>query len=365
MRQAEGQYVNPHLILESGQVKPGEVAWRSPSNIALVKYWGKHGRQLPRNPSVSFTLQHAHTETRLHYRPKEESSPEITIDFFFEGAPKPDFADRIRQYFESLKAIFPFLPQLEFSIYSKNAFPHSAGIASSASAMSALALCLCSLEEKLFDAKKERSEFLRKASYIARLGSGSACRSLYGGAVVWGKTIEVEGSSDEFALPLEDVHPDFLSFRDDILLVSTSEKAVSSSAGHALMDSNPYAEARYADAQRNLQELVWALRQGELEAFGRIVESEALTLHGLMFSSRPPYLLLEPNTITSIQKIQAFRKETRLPLYFSLDAGPNLHLLYPDAYQKRIKSFIQDQLAPLCSDGQYLSDEIGEGPVAL
>jgi len=365
MRQAEGRYANPHLILESGQVKPGEVAWQSPSNIALVKYWGKHGRQLPRNPSVSFTLQNAHTETRLHYRPKEVSSPEITLDFFFEGDPKPDFAARIRQYFEHLQAIFPFLPQLAFSIYSKNAFPHSAGIASSASAMSALALCLCSLEEQLFGTKKERSEFFRKASYIARLGSGSACRSLYGGAVEWGKTIEVQGSSDEFALPLDGVHPDFLRFQDDILLVSTSEKAVSSSAGHALMDSNPYADARYADAQRNLQELIWALRKGELETFGRIVESEALTLHGLMLSSRPPYILLKPNTIILIQKIQAFRNETKLPLYFSLDAGPNLHLLYPDAYQKRIKSFIEDQLAPHCSDGQYLSDQVGEGPTAL
>lgn len=365
MRQAEGPYANPHLILESERVVPGEVAWRSPSNIALVKYWGKHGRQLPRNPSVSLTLQNAFTETRLHYKPKETSGPDIDLSFFFEGEPKPDFAERINRYFKSITDIFPFLPQLEFRIYSKNAFPHSAGIASSASAMSALALCLCSLEEKLFDSRKERPAFFQKASYVARLGSGSACRSLYGGAVVWGKTVEVEGSSNEYALPLQKVHPDFLTFHNDILLVSTSEKAVSSSAGHALMDSNPYASARYADAQRNLQEVLWALEKGELEAFGRIVESEALTLHGLMLSSRPPYVLLEPNTLTLIQKIRAFRKETKLPLFFSLDAGPNIHLLYPDAYQKRIQAFVQDELSALCTDGQYLTDEVGEGPMPL
>ncbi|HAV30133.1 MAG TPA: diphosphomevalonate decarboxylase, partial [Saprospirales bacterium] len=150
------------------------VTWRSPSNIAIVKYWGKHGVQLPRNPSVSFTLDAAHTDTTVSFTEKSEKDGEVSIDFYFEGAPNEAFASKITAFLESLHVEFNFLLDYNLKIESSNSFPHSSGIASSASAMSALALCLCSIEKILTGWPTDGTDFLNKASHIARLGSGSA-----------------------------------------------------------------------------------------------------------------------------------------------------------------------------------------------
>ncbi|MEL7422968.1 MAG: diphosphomevalonate decarboxylase, partial [Bacteroidota bacterium] len=99
--------------------------------------------------------------------------------------------------------------------------------------------------------------------------------------------------------------------------------------------------------------------------FGKITESEALTLHALMMTSNPPYLLMEPNSIAAIRKVQAFRADTGHPLYFTLDAGPNLHLLYPDDVAEPVKQFIRTELTPLCQDGLYIADRCGAGPEKL
>lgn len=251
-------------------------------------------------------------------------------------------------------------------MHSRNSFPHSAGIASSASAMSALALCLCSLERRLFGFLKDEREFLAKASYIARLGSGSACRSVYPQLAVWGETGLAPGSSNLYAVPFTDpVHEVFHTFHDDILLISQEEKSVSSRAGHGLMEGNIYADSRYAQARQRMHELIAALQKGDLETFGRIVESEALTLHALMMTSNPPYILMKPNTLAAIEKVRAFRASQKIPLYFSLDAGPNLHLLYPDAFKPDVQKFIKSDLAQLCQTGRWIADEVGEGPIEL
>lgn len=360
-------YKNPRLLLEPSSIQEGSVAWRSPSNLAIIKYWGKYGEQLPRNPSLSFTLQQAYTETTLYYTPKPVGSPDgIVLRFFFEDHPNEAFGAKVRQYLERLLDIFPFLRQLELVIRSRNSFPHSSGIASSASSMSALALCLCSLEKKLFGALQNEEEFLQKASFLARLGSGSACRSVFPVAAVWGESGEITGSSNLFAIPYQDfLHPVFSTYHDDILIVSRGEKAVSSRAGHGLMEENPYAETRYQQARQRLHALLIALSTGDVERFGQLAEAEALTLHGLMMLSNPPFLLLKPNTITLIERIQRFRNDQQLPLYFSLDAGPNLHLLYPDEIAGQVRDFIQNELSTYCENGQIIADRAGQGPVEL
>jgi len=165
--------------LSSLSKEQNRVAWRSPSNIAIVKYWGKHGVQLPQNPSVSFTLDAAHTDTSVTFIPKAVISRDISIDFYFEGESNEAFANKIVKFLDSLDSEFSFLRDYDFKIESSNSFPHSSGIASSASAMSALALCLCSIERLLTNTQGNSIDFLRKASHIARLGSGSAARSVY------------------------------------------------------------------------------------------------------------------------------------------------------------------------------------------
>lgn len=358
-------YTNSKLVIDSSKLIPGKIRWRSPSNIALVKYWGKYGQQLPKNASISLTLSQAATDTTISYSPKQ-TDKEIELEFYFAGEAKPAFAEKVEKYFASLTNIYPFLKQLHFRIDTNNSFPHSAGIASSASAMSALALCLCSLEQRFFDERLAPNTFLQKASYLSRLGSGSAARSVYPFVSVWGEHSDIALSSNLYAIPFADaVHENFKTFHDDILIISKAEKSVSSRAGHNLMEGNLYADNRYRQANLRLGRLNDAMRAGDLETFGNITEAEALTLHALMMTSEPPYLLVEPNTIAAIQKVQSFRKDTGHPLYFTLDAGPNLHLLYPNNIATEVKSFIRSELTPLCQDGVYIADRCGAGPEEL
>jgi diphosphomevalonate decarboxylase len=229
--------------------------------------------------------------------------------------------------------------------------------------MSALALCLCSIEHQLFGTLQEETEFLKKASFIARLGSGSACRSVYPHAALWGSSAAHPDSSELYAVPFSAAcHPVFHTFHDDILIVSKQEKSVSSRAGHQLMEQNPYSENRYEQARKNTLRLADALKQGDLDVFGQIAEHEALTLHALMMASTPPFILLQPNSLNMIEKVQQFRADTSLPVYFTLDAGPNLHLLYPDSIADQVQPFIQTELRLLCEDGFIVHDHVGSGP---
>lgn len=362
------EFLGKDLILESKDVRPGSLKWKSPSNIAIVKYWGKYGDQLPRNPSISGTLTAAHTITELSWkaRPQGAHTSGVDLEFSFDGKPAPSFEARITSFLERLKPQFPFLNQLSLQIQSSNSFPHSSGIASSASAMSALSLCLCSLEDRLFGTLSDDDEFERKASYIARLGSGSAARSIFGYWSIWGKTGEWPMAHDTYAVPLKShVHDIFTNMKDAILIVSKKEKAVSSSAGHQLMDENPYASARYHQAQNRTTSLLHILSRGDWEAFARLAENEALSLHGLMMCSSPSFILMQPHTIKLIRMIQSWREDDGLPVCFTLDAGPNLHVLYPEDHAEKIERRIEAECAPFCQDGQIIFDELGPGPVEL
>mgnify|MGYP001231952553 CR=1 FL=1 len=356
-------YRNSHLVVETNKIEPGNVSWKSPSNLAIIKYWGKHGVQLPRNPSISLTLENAHTQTRLSYEPRKDSKPEVMLELFLDGEANPAFGQKVKGFLESIVEIYPFLRQLFFKIETSNSFPHSAGIASSASGMSALALCLCSLERRFFSTLKNESDFLQKASFLARLGSGSACRSVYPYMAAWGESSLIEHSSDLYAVPFEkELHEVFRTYHDDILLVSKEEKSVSSRIGHGLMENNPYASSRYQQAKQRMAQLVDALKNGDVDAFGQIAESEALTLHALMMTSYPSYILMKPNSLLLIEKVKSFRETNKIPLYFSLDAGPNLHLLYPHSNASDVKAFIKQDLLQYCVDKQYIEDKAGAGP---
>lgn len=340
------------------------ITWRSPSNIAIVKYWGKHGRQLPRNTSISFTLDEAHTDTKMSFEAKPNDG-EVTVDFLFEGQANEAFSDKIVRFFGSLTDEFSFLHDYHFRIESSNSFPHSSGIASSASAMSALAMGLCSIEKILTGWPSTEEDFLKKASHIARLGSGSAARSVYPKVAIWGHHDAVAGSSDTEAIAMTGVHAAFDHFHDDILIVSADEKSVSSTAGHALMETNRFAATRYAQAQDNILETINALQTGDILKFGKILEEEAMTLHALMMCSDPSYMLMRPGTISVIEKVRAYRAETMMPLYFTLDAGPNVHLLYPDELAQPINQFIESELKPYCHNGRIIKDQVGMGPKLL
>ncbi len=354
-------WLNDAFISEVPNGFQGKVGWASPSNIALVKYWGKKGKQLPQNPSISFTLSKCRTETFVSF----EKADRFRFSFYFEGKENPAFGAKIEKFLLDNQALFPFINQLDWKVESRNTFPHSSGIASSASSMSAFVMCLLEIESLLVS-PSTGSGTLTKASYFSRLASGSAARSVFPSMALWGKTESYEGSSDEYAVSLEnDIHPVFNTYHDSILIVSGETKSVSSRAGHALMEGNPYAPARYAQANENIKNLLLALKSGDLDTFINITESEALQLHALMMCSNPSYILLKPNTLHIIEIIRQFRDETKTPLCFTLDAGPNVHLLYPDSEAAKVEHFIQDVLTNYYDQGRWIADRVGDGPKKL
>jgi diphosphomevalonate decarboxylase len=340
----------------------GSIQWKSPSNIAIVKYWGKHGNQLPANANLSFTLSTAETRTKINFGPSASGSLELA--FRLSGEREPSFEERIKKYLVVISSYLSFISQLRLDIDSENSFPHSSGIASSASGMSALALCLCSIGEKLGGRPWEKEIFLKRASFLARLGSGSASRSLFPNAAIWGELMGL-GSSNEYATPVHDIHPTFLNYRDSILLIHEGAKEVSSSIGHSLMNNSPYKDVRYTKANENVLKLLDILRLGDIEGFIEICEEEALTLHGLMMLSKPPYILMKSETIRAIEIVRDFRKRTGIPVCFTLDAGPNLHILYPNNYYNQVLKLIEEELVPLCENGKWLDDMMGSGPEIL
>lgn len=342
------------------------VKWRSPANIALIKYWGKMEHQIPANPSISFTLDQSFTETSITLLEKA-TSQEIELDFFFEGSANHLFKKKIENFLNTRIQTFPFLKEYKLVIHSINSFPHSAGIASSASSMSALVLGLCDIEMQISNrAKGYDNLFFQKCSEEARLASGSASRSVYGGLVTWGKINGLPYTSNQYASPLQgNIAADFLDFQDAVLVVSSKEKVTSSRAGHSLMNHHPYSAARYKNANENIVQLITAINEKNLESFIDIVEFEALNLHGLMMTSQPSVLLLFPESLQIIHEIRNFRKKTGLPLCFTIDAGPNIHLLYPKSIKKEVNLFIENDLSQFCESKHWIADNVGSGPIKL
>lgn len=345
------------------RLEKGQVSWQSPSNIALVKYWGKYGEQLPKNTSISFTLSNCHTKTTLFYEPKFSAGFEFEV--FLDGKRETGFEPKILKFFERIEKYIPFLKEYHFRVETTNSFPHSSGIASSASGMSALALCLVEMEQKLNpDLPKEY--FFQKASFLARLGSGSACRSIEGPLIVWGAHAAIPGSSHLYGTqyPLE-VHPNFQNYQDTILLVDKGEKQVSSTVGHDLMYNHPFAEQRFAQANENMARLIPVLKEGNLDDFIKIVESEALSLHAMMLTSIPYFILMKPNTLEIINRIWNFRKETGSKVCFTLDAGANVHVLYPECEKEAVSKFIVSELSVFCKNSEFIKDQVGSGVFQL
>jgi diphosphomevalonate decarboxylase len=337
------------------------VGWKSPSNIAIVKYWGKQSGQLPINPSLSMTLANAVTATVVQYRQK--ATGEVTYGFQFGGEQKLGFHSKLDNFFCHVFEKYPFLDNYHFDIRSVNSFPHSAGIASSASAMSALALCI---EEIAHCESHCLSTFqVADASVLARLGSGSAVRSLHAQWAAWGQCDCLDGANNEVAVSVKNIHPLFASYRDAILLVNEGVKSVSSSAGHQLMNQHPFKAARIAQAHENIKRLTDALTSGCVDLFVEVCEEEALSLHGLMMSSRPGYVLMHPNTLRIIEEVRAFRAQRAIPVAFTLDAGPNVHLLYPAQYGADVERWINERLLAFTVGEKVIYDGVGNGPEKL
>jgi diphosphomevalonate decarboxylase len=343
----------------------GSSHWESPSNIALVKYWGKSDIQIPKNTSISFTLNKCLTNTKLDFSKKKKTSEFVDFDIYFNEQLKLEFKPKIQSFFERILKYCPYILNYKFKINTSNTFPHSSGIASSASGISALALCIMSLE-KLINPKISDDYFYMKASFLSRLGSGSACRSLKGSVNLWGTHSSFNTSSNLYSIEFPyKVHDIFNTYHDAVLLVDKGVKTVSSTAGHNLMNNHPFADKRFQIAQDNIDKLSAILKNGDTSEFVKLVEDEALMLHGLMMTSDPSYILIKSKTLQIIESIREFRSKNNIPVCFTLDAGANVHVLFPDKYSDRVYDFIERNLKIHCENNSYIRDCVGFGAKQL
>lgn len=321
---------------------------RAPSNIALIKYWGKKAAQLPCNPSLSMTLAQAYTQSDFDVT---RAQKEGELEFLLEGHKKSGFDSKALKLWQLICSKYPELLNYNIRIDTRNTFPHGAGIASSASGMAALALGLLALVGE---------SDLKVISSFARLGSGSACRSLYPNFALWGQSEISAASSDDYACEYPEYHADFSQLRDAIVIVSGEEKSVSSSQGHDLMKTHPYGQRRFEVARQNLKTLSAALKSGDWNSFIEVVEREAFELHSLMMTGTPSYTLMTPATLDFIIRFRKWRDQAQVKAAFTLDAGPNIHVIHAASEAKRVQVWLETLIAEGFS-ARTLFDHMGAG----
>lgn len=333
----------------------GKVSYSSPSNIAIIKYWGKEpGDQIPMNPSVSMTLDKCRSFTTVEYEIKKGIDP--TIEVWFEGVRAIEVEAKLQRWFTKISYFFSWLRFASLKVETHNNFPHSAGIASSASGMSTMAVCLAEIDSLMNNGLKPG---LDVQSNIARLGSGSASRSLMGPWVVWGKTDLYPGSTNDHAVLMEGVHSDFSMLHDTIIVVDKQPKSISSRDGHTLMELHPWRQGRISQVQQNMQLLLEALKNGDWRSFQKVTENEALSLHALMFASEGGMILWKGNTLEWIHYLRSEREKTGVPMAFTLDAGANIHLLYPPHAKEEVQTLLKNSPVPVL---EFIHDHTGTGP---
>jgi len=301
-------------------------------NIALIKYWGDLDPVLhiPANGSISMNLAGMFTRTRVSFTPGL-AQDRFTLNDKTADTPS---AQRVSKMLDRLRLMAGI--DTRALVESQNNFPTGAGIASSASGFAALALAASKAAGLELDEKD--------LSRLARTGSGSACRSIPAGFVEW-----QGGTNDEDSYAFTLASPEHWDLVDCIAVVSQVEKQVSSSEGHALASTSVYQKARVSDAPRRLEICRKAILEHDFEALAEVVELDSNLMHAVMFTSNPPVIYWLPETVRIMQAVQSMRK-TGLPVCYTVDAGPNVHVLCPS----EVAGEVANQLGQITGIAQIL-----------
>jgi len=294
------------------------------ANIAFIKFWGKRDAELnlPANSSLSMNLERLTTVTTVEFSPDYDDDLAILDGREARG----ETIQRIVAHLDRVRAMAGLGARAK--VISENSFPVGAGLASSASGFAALSLAASKA------AGLELSP--RELSILARFGSGSACRSVPGGFSEWEAGTSSEDSFARQIAPLE--HWDL---RDVIAIVSRTHKRVGSTEGHALAPSSPFYQAHLASIANRLSKARVALLGKDLATLGCLIEEDAISMHAVMMTSRPPIYYWLPSTVQLIRQVQDWRAEG-LEVYFTLDAGPNVHLICQAADQSEVEKQLKD-----------------------
>jgi diphosphomevalonate decarboxylase len=278
-------------------------------NIALIKYWGNRddALRLPSNGSISMTLGGLETRTTVTFD-VDLHEDQVTIDG---GAARDESSRRVTKHLNVIRSLAELTSNAR--VDSHNNFPADAGVASSASAFAALSLA---------GSAAAGLDLTHEAlSKLARVGSGSASRSVFGGFVEW-----FPGEIDEESFSKQIAPPDYWELIDLIAIVSKGHKHVSSTAGHTLAKTSPLQEARVADANRRLEKCRRALQTRDFHALSGIVEQDSNLMHAVMMTSNPPLIYWSSATVTIMEALTTWRAEG-LDVCYTIDAGPNVHCL--------------------------------------
>ncbi len=300
-------------------MKPSAAAAAHP-NIAFIKYWGNAdaSQRIPLNGSISMNLAGLETRTRVTFDPELEQD-HFTLnnrEIRDQGLLRVSrFLDQVRQ-----QAQVRNFARVE----SINTFPTGAGIASSAGAFAALALAASRAAGLLLEEEA--------LSRLARLGSGSACRSIPGGFVEW-----LPGNSPQTSYAETIAPPDHWELIDLVAVINREHKTTGSTPGHALAETSPIQDGRVDDAERRLNLCRRAILTKDFLTFASVVEQDCNLMHAVMLTSSPPLIYWEPETVSLIKAVQRWRSEGARVCY-TIDAGPNVHVICPGEEASRIKN---------------------------
>lgn len=290
----------------------------SPANIAFIKYWGKRDSKinLPFNNSISMNLNNCLTITTVEF------SPSLKKDTVF--IDKERVLGSKRERVIKIIDIVRKRTKMRYKamIVSQNNFPADAGIASSAAAFSALALASSSAAGLSLDN--------RELSILARLGSGSACRSIPDGFSEWRK-----GTSTNNSFATQLAPPSHWKLVDIVTVVADEKKKASSTHGHSLAVTSPYFKKRQREVAKRVKNVRECLIKRQFERFGHLIEEEAIDLHLISMSSRPPVFYWNKGSIEVIHKLHEWRGDG-LKAFFTMDAGPNMHVICQSKDSKRL-----------------------------
>jgi diphosphomevalonate decarboxylase len=321
----------------------------APANIAFIKYWGARDldRAIPMNTSISMTLEHCVTqctvETLDHGGEDEVWLAEPDGGF---GTPDPEFARRMR---DQLDRVRQWAGRKEpVRVATRNSFPTAGGLASSASGFAALTLAAVAA----FGKKASQ----RDLSLLARRsGSGSACRSVFGGFVEWPVTT-ANGSDDEsYARQIADA--EHWDLRNVIAVVEIGPKTVSSIEGHKLATTSPYYTQRLELIPGRVEKVRKAIRERDLDALGPLIEEEAIDLHLITMTSHPPIFYWSPGSLAVLRAVRELRQEG-LAAWATMDAGANIHVICDADSEDDVAERLED----LPAVGFVIRDGIGPGP---
>lgn len=308
-------------------------------NIAFIKYWGNfdHDLRLPSNGSISMNLASLETYTSL------VPDPTLNKDLFI--------LNNISQSGPALTRVHSFMDHLRrlgqkdffFHIYSNNNFPASAGLASSSAAFAALAVA----GTKAFNLDLPE----RDLSRLARCGSGSAARSIPEGFVEW-----IPGMTDHDSYAFSIASADYWQLSDCIAIVEETAKETGSTQGHRLAETSPLQNARVTDAPRRLDICRNAIKNKDFDALAYIIELDSQMLHAVMMTSFPSLIYWNETSLSIMKAVPTWR-QTGIPCAYTLDAGPNVHIICPSSDLK----IISEKLEEFPAVKKVLVSSVGQG----